>query len=167
MRTVSRAAILLLAAALAAGCARGASAPGPAPEPAAAADADEGGYAPQPGRQSTGAIASVSSQAVDDGAFTRIEELLQGRVAGVQVVRGPGGEFSIRIRGATSFYGDSEPLVVIDGMIAAAGSLGSTLGMLNPRDVKRIDVLKDAGSTAIYGARGANGVLVITTKRGS
>jgi TonB-dependent SusC/RagA subfamily outer membrane receptor len=121
--------------------------------------------APAPTELQAGAVSTLSGDELDDQRVGRIEEMIQGRVAGVQVVRRADGNYSIRIRGAQSFMGSSEPLVVIDGMAVQQHGLGSALAAINPRDVDRIEVLKDAGSTAYYGARGANGVIVITTKR--
>jgi len=80
------------------------------------------------------------------------------------VIHLPYGDVSLRIRGTRSLHGDNEPLLVIDG-VPAHGAIGAALAGLVPRDIARIDVLKDAGSTAIYGIQGANGVILITTKR--
>jgi TonB-dependent SusC/RagA subfamily outer membrane receptor len=94
----------------------------------------------------------------------RIEDLLIGRIAGVLVDRGGDGSPSIRIRGVGSFR-NSEPLVVVDGFpLPTTLPLGSVLAGMNPNDVMRIDVLKDASSAAIYGSRASNGVLLITTR---
>lgn len=93
---------------------------------------------------------------------TRVEELIAGRVAGVYVQRTADG-FSIRIRGVSTILGEPEPLVVLDGLPLTQGA--RELALISPADVARIEVLKDAGSTALYGMRGANGVLVITTRR--
>jgi TonB-dependent starch-binding outer membrane protein SusC len=92
------------------------------------------------------------------------EELFAGRFPGVQVMRVPNG-ISVRIRGATTMTGDTEPLYVIDGMTIEAGPGGALMG-INPQDIEKIEVLKDIGSTSFYGVRGANGVIVIKTKRG-
>lgn len=92
------------------------------------------------------------------------EELFVGRFAGVQVFRVPEG-IAVRIRGATSLAGSNEPLYVIDGMTVQPGRSGALVG-INPADIAKIEVLKDIGSTSMYGGRGANGVIVITTKRG-
>ena len=94
----------------------------------------------------------------------RAEELLAGRFPGVEVYRAPGG-IAIRIRGASSVYGSSEPLYVVDGMPIDPGPGGALVG-INPADIEKIEVLKDAGSTAQWGVRGANGVILIKTKRG-
>ena len=92
-----------------------------------------------------------------------IEEILAGRIAGVDVWRTPDG-IKVRIRGSTSLRGDSEPLYVIDGIPIQPGPGGALVG-INPYDIESIKVLKDPADTAIYGVRGANGVIVITTKR--
>ena len=93
---------------------------------------------------------------------SRIEELIAGRVAGVHVERTATG-VSLRIRGTNTVLGQTEPLVVLDGQPLPQGA--RELALINPADVARIEVLKDAGATAFYGMRGANGVLLITTKR--
>jgi TonB-dependent SusC/RagA subfamily outer membrane receptor len=131
---------------------------------AEAAEAEEVqiGYGTQRREHTTGAVSSVDMESASRQYATRIDELLQGRVAGVRVFRTATG-VSVRIRGTNSFYGSSEPLYVIDGtpvVISPDGTLPVAAG-----DVARIDVLKDAGSTAIYGSRGANGVILIRTKR--
>ncbi len=104
--------------------------------------------------------------------MTSVDQVLQGRAAGVQVQANsgmPGGSSSIRIRGINSLNASNEPIFVIDGVIID-GSTGSgsdnALASINPSDIVSMDVLKDASATAIYGARAANGVIMITTKRG-
>ncbi len=92
-----------------------------------------------------------------------IEKILAGRIAGVQVTRTRDG-IAVRIRGRTSLRGDSEPLYVIDGISIQPGPGGALVG-ISPYDIESIKVLKDAADTAMYGVRGANGVIVITTKR--
>lgn len=89
-----------------------------------------------------------------------------GRVPGLTVLRTPNGGYSLRIRGRSSFYGNDEPLIVIDGMPIRQGGASNALMSLDPGDVARIDVLKDAGATAAYGVQGGNGVLLIATRRG-
>ena len=141
------------------------------------------GYGTQRRRDLTGSIASVSEKEIKAVAVSSFDQSLQGRVAGVQVTNTsgrPGGGVSVRVRGANSISGGNEPLYVIDGFpiindIAANDGGGvrgefnppnSALSALNPDDIVSIDVLKDASATAIYGTRGANGVVIITTKRG-
>lgn len=123
------------------------------------------GYGMAHKRNVTTSIASVVPTREIASRFATVEEMLEGRVAGLDVLRGPGG-FSIRIRGATSLLMSNEPLVVIDGIPIHSYSASSALAGVTPQSVERIDVLKDAGSTAIYGSRGANGVILITTRRG-
>jgi TonB-dependent starch-binding outer membrane protein SusC len=102
-----------------------------------------------------------------DAQVARVEEMLRG-LPGLEVSRLANGSYQIRIRGQRSLLGSTtadEPLIVIDGVPMSAGT--AALGGLAPRDVARIEVLKDAGQTSQYGSRGANGVIVITTKRAS
>src|SRR5204863_5691048 len=109
-------------------------------------------------------IASVTSADIATLPVPRVDEAISGLVAGVQVQTTnaqPGSELRIRVRGGNSLNGSNEPLVVVDGVI------GADLNQINPNDVETVDVLKDASATAIYGARGANGVVIISTKRGS
>lgn len=111
----------------------------------------------------TGSIATVSAASFEKQPVIRVEDALKGRAAGVQVQKPngtPGGGMKIRIRGGNSITGNSDPLYVIDGII------GGDIRTLNPNDIASMDVLKDASSTAIYGSRGANGVVMITTKSG-
>jgi TonB-dependent SusC/RagA subfamily outer membrane receptor len=115
----------------------------------------------------TGAVGSVTEEDLANVRVARVEQLLQGRIPGVQVYRTASGELTIRIRGSQGLgYSNEEPLIVVDGMPTQSSGLGSVLDGLAPQDIARIDVLKDAGSTAAYGLRGANGVILITTKRG-
>lgn len=111
----------------------------------------------------TGALSQVTSESFAEQNVTRVDQALQGRASGIQVsntVGAPGGDVRIRIRGTNSVLGDNSPLFVIDGFV------GADFNMLNPDDIKSIEILKDASSTAIYGSRGANGVILITTKGG-
>jgi len=128
----------------------------------------------------TGSVVSVKAEDLKAVPVTSFDQALQGRAAGVQVTQlsgKPGAETSIRIRGTTSINAGNEPLYVIDGMLvnsdAGDMSTGVTLGprigalsAINPNDIESIEILKDASATAIYGSRGANGVVIITTKRG-
>ena len=114
----------------------------------------------------TGAVTTVVPRETD-ARVTRVEDLLRG-VPGLEVTRASDGGYRLRIRGARSIRGnptDDDPLLVIDGITISSGSLNSTLSELAPGDVEQIDVLKDAGATSAYGSRGANSVIVITTKR--
>lgn len=112
----------------------------------------------------TGSISSLSGDEIASQRVSRVEELIRDRVPGVSVIRRANGDYSFRIRGTRSLIGNNEPLVVIDGMAVSAISMSAALAGVAPIDVQRIDVLKDAGSTAAYGSRGANGVIVITTR---
>jgi TonB-linked SusC/RagA family outer membrane protein len=123
------------------------------------------GYGTQKKSDITGSVASVSSKEVSELPLTNAQQALQGRVAGVDVVSTgtkPGATASVRIRGRRSFSAGNEPLYVVDGIPLAGG-----INDLNPQDIQSMEVLKDASATAIYGSRGANGVVLITTRRGS
>ena len=128
-----------------------------------------GRAASSPPRSTTpgaGAVSTVIPTAAD-ARVTRVEEMLRG-VPGLEVTRTSDGGYRLRIRGARSIRGtstDDDPLLVIDGITVSSESLGNTLSELAPGDIARIDVLKDAAATSAYGSRGANGVIVITTKR--
>jgi len=118
------------------------------------------GQSPAPAPSSP---ATVTSDEVPPPPVISLEQLLAGRISGVRVARAPGGGISVLIRGPGSFYASNEPLYVVNGVPVQAGPSG-TLAWLNPQDIASIAVLKDAASTAIYGVRGGNGVIVITTK---
>ena len=125
------------------------------------------GYGTQSKSSTTAAITSVSPTDAE-ARVARVEDLLRARVPGLEVLPLRDGTFTLRIRGHHSLRGSvagDEPLIVIDD-IPALGSAGALLASLAPQDIARIDVLKDAGATAVYGSRGANGVIIITTKRG-
>jgi TonB-dependent SusC/RagA subfamily outer membrane receptor len=141
-------AALLLATAPA--CARRA-APSP-PEPQAAAPED------------TITAADLTSAEIEKRPQEPVASLLQSRAAGVEVAVNSDGSISLRIRGASSFYAGTEPLIVVDGTPLTPGS-GGTLRGINPHDIESIRVLKNPGDTGLYGVRGANGVIVVTTKR--
>jgi TonB-dependent SusC/RagA subfamily outer membrane receptor len=115
----------------------------------------------------TGSVSSLSGDDLANQRVGRVEELLQDRVAGLLVTRRSNGTYTVRIRGGRSILGNDEPLVVIDGRPVSAASVSLALSGLAPQSVERIDVLKDAGSTAAYGSRGANGVILITTRHTS
>jgi TonB-dependent SusC/RagA subfamily outer membrane receptor len=123
------------------------------------------GYGTQRKNDVTGSIASLSSDALKAIPSGNVTQSLQGRVAGVQMEQNstrPGAGMEIRIRGTRSLTASNDPLVVLDG-IPFAGSIGD----INPNDIKSLDILKDASATAIYGSRGANGVILITTNKGT
>ena len=122
------------------------------------------GYGTQKKSDVTGSLTSVSSEALREVPVANIQNALQGRAAGVEVQKTgstPGSSTQIRIRGERSVSGSNDPLVVLDG-IPYQGALND----INPDDIASIEVLKDASATAIYGSRGANGVILVTTKRG-
>ncbi|HEA30055.1 MAG TPA: TonB-dependent receptor [Leeuwenhoekiella sp.] len=130
------------------------------------------GYGTMKRSDVTGAVVSVSSEAIEESIPTTIDQVLQGRAAGVQIQQNsgaPGASSSIRIRGVSSITGSNEPIFVIDGVIVDSntGQAGqNAFASINPADIASIDILKDASATAIYGSRAANGVILITTKRG-
>ncbi len=128
----------------------------------------------------TGSISTVSNESLDRTINQSFQEALAGRTSGVQVLSGegsPGGAISIRVRGGTSISASNEPLYVIDGFpiidereVSGAETFANTtsnaLAGIDPKDIQSIQILKDASATAIYGSRGANGVVIITTKKG-
>ncbi|NNE75938.1 MAG: TonB-dependent receptor plug domain-containing protein, partial [Pricia sp.] len=130
------------------------------------------GYGTQKKSDVTGSIASLKSENFNKGVVANPGQLLQGKLAGVNVtsVSGePGASQNIIIRGVGSLRSGTTPLFVVDGFVidnASTGVASNPLNFINPQDIASIDVLKDASAAAIYGARAANGVVVITTKRG-
>ena len=145
------------------------------------------GYGTMKKSDLTGSVSKLSSDQFKAGNELSAQQLMQGAFAGVNIAQNsgkPGGSTTIRVRGGTSVNASNEPLYVIDGVPidAAAGKnmtnistntmdyfdqeAANPLSMLNPNDIESIDVLKDASATAIYGSRGANGVIMITTKKG-
>lgn len=123
------------------------------------------GYGEQSREQTGGAVQSVTDEDVRDVKTARVEELLAGRFPGVYVIRTPSGGWSLRIRGVSTLRGSGEPLYVVDGLPVRLDP-GHGLDWLNPADIERIDVLKNPAETSMYGVRGANGVILITTKSG-
>lgn len=146
------------------------------------------GYGTQRERNVTGAISATSSEDFNRGAMLSPQQLIQGKVAGVNISQNsgkPGGASTVLIRGGTSLTGSNEPLYVIDGVPISTSSASrqvninsggnqtyfdqepvNPLSAINPSDIESITILKDASATAIYGSRGANGVIVVTTKSG-
>ena len=141
------------------------------------------GYGSVKKKDATGAVDQISSKKFDNVAATNPAELLRGKVAGVQITSSsgePGAANSIRIRGNGSLRGGNGPLIVVDGVPLAGGDVSAgganmnlgtmtakdPLSFINQNDIESMSILKDASSTAIYGARGANGVIIITTKKG-
>lgn len=131
------------------------------------------GYGTQRRSDLTGAVASVKSAQLQERPAASLNQALAGRIPGVQVNTNsgrPGGQTNIRIRGFSSINTTNNPLYVVDGIIIPVGTQtqnSNAIDFLNPNDIESVEVLKDASATAIYGARGANGVILITTKRGS
>ena len=129
------------------------------------------GYGTQNKKDVTGSVKSIKAESFNRGIINSPEQLLQGKVAGVNVTSAsgePGGVLSITVRGPGGVRTGSTPLFVVDGLALDNSSTGggNPLNFLNSQDIESIDVLKDASATAIYGARGANGVILITTKKG-
>lgn len=140
------------------------------------------GYGQMEKKDVTGAMSSVKAEDFNQGVMTSPDQLIQGKIAGVQMTPSsgePGAGVSIRVRGGTSLTASNEPLYVIDGFpidnrSSDPGTAGvysnsapkNPLASINPADIESFDILKDASATAIYGARGANGVIIITTKKG-
>jgi TonB-dependent starch-binding outer membrane protein SusC len=140
------------------------------------------GYGETTIKDATGAVASVKAENFNGGLIASPEQLIQGKTAGVQITSvsgNPGDGVQLRIRGTTSIRSNNNPLFVVDGVPLSGGAtpaaadvgFGTTgdtnpLNFLNPTDIESISILKDASATAIYGSRGANGVVIITTKKG-
>lgn len=123
------------------------------------------GYGEVKKKDLTGAVSTVNLKDLEDIPVQRIDQMLQGRIAGAEIVSTsgePGAGTSVRIRGTRSISATNEPLYVVDGVMDAVTNMND----INPEDIESIQVLKDASSTAIYGSRGANGVIMITTKKG-
>ena len=120
------------------------------------------GYGTVKKRDLTGAVSSVKNEDIVIAPTNNVMEALQGKIAGMDITKTSGeiGEdVTILLRGSRSIYGDNSPLFIIDGV-------PGSYSQVNPSDIESVDVLKDASSTAIYGSAGANGVVIITTKRG-
>lgn len=130
------------------------------------------GYGSQRRSDLTGAVGSVREEQLKERPASSLNQALSGKIAGVQVNSNsgrPGGRTNVRIRGFSSINSSNNPLYVIDGVMLPMGNQvqsSQAIDYINPNDVVSVEVLKDASSTAIYGARGANGVILITTKRG-
>lgn len=132
------------------------------------------GYGTQKKGDLTGSISSVSSKEFNTGLISSPEQLINGKVSGVQIMSNSGSPTSgstIRIRGGASLNASNDPLIVLDGVPLEIGGIsgnsGNFLALINPSDIESMTILKDASSTAIYGSRASNGVLIITTKKGS
>lgn len=130
------------------------------------------GYGTMKRSDLTGSVVSIGSKSIQESVATTLDQVLQGRVAGLQMTQNsgvPGAGSSIQIRGVNSLNSTNEPIYVIDGVIIS-GETGSNtsnaIANINPNDIESLEVLKDASATAIYGAQGANGVIIITMKKG-
>jgi len=130
------------------------------------------GYASMKRSDLTGSVSSITSASIESSVPTTLDQVLQGRVAGMEVAQNsgiPGGGSSMQIRGVNSISSSNEPIYVVDGVIVS-GQTGdndvSAIAGINPADVESIEILKDASAAAIYGAQGANGVVIITLKKG-
>ncbi len=130
------------------------------------------GYGSVRKKDLTGSVVNVSSKDFNKGVISTPEQLIQGKVAGVQITSNngaPGSGSTIRIRGGASLNASNDPLIVVDGMPIDGGGISgqaNALALINPNDIESFSVLKDASATAIYGARASNGVIIITTKKG-
>jgi len=131
------------------------------------------GYGTQRKSDLTGSVSSVSSGDFNKGLISSPEQLINGKVSGVQIMSNSGSPTSgstIRIRGGASLNASNDPLIVLDGLPLESGGIsgnsGNFLSLINPNDIENITILKDASSTAIYGSRASNGVILITTKKG-
>ncbi len=131
------------------------------------------GYGVQKKEDMTGSITSVSEKDFNQGVISSPEQLVNGKIAGVQIISGGGSPTAgstIRVRGGASLNASNEPLIVLDGVPMEVGGKvsgnGNFLSLINPNDIESMTVLKDASSTAIYGSRASNGVIIITTKKG-
>jgi iron complex outermembrane receptor protein len=129
------------------------------------------GYGTARRRDLTGAVSTVTSKDFVKGPITSPEQLIAGKVAGVQISTNggaPGAGSRILIRGGASLNAGTDPLIVIDGVPVEGGVAGSSnpLNLINPNDIETFTVLKDPSAAAIYGSRGSNGVILITTKKG-
>lgn len=131
------------------------------------------GYGTQKKGDLTGAVANVNSKDFNQGMINSPEQLINGKIAGVQIMSNSGSPTAgstIRIRGGASLNASNDPLIVLDGVPLETGGIsgsGNFLSLINPNDIESMTVLKDASSTAIYGSRASNGVIIITTKKGS
>ncbi|WP_372776458.1 SusC/RagA family TonB-linked outer membrane protein [Mangrovibacterium sp.] len=132
------------------------------------------GYGVQRKSDLTGSITSVSSDDFNSGMISSPEQLISGKVSGVQIMQNSGsptGGSTIRIRGGASLNASNDPLIVLDGLPLESGGIsgnsGNFMSLINPNDIENITILKDAASTAIYGSRASNGVILITTKKGA
>ena len=132
------------------------------------------GYGTQRKSDLTGSVSSISKDDFNGGLISSPEQLINGKVSGVQIMSQSGSPTSgstIRIRGGASLNASNDPLIVLDGVPLETGGIsgnsGNFLSLINPNDIENMTILKDASSTAIYGSRASNGVILITTKKGN
>jgi TonB-dependent starch-binding outer membrane protein SusC len=130
------------------------------------------GYGTRQKKDLTGAVTSITAKDFNKGSITTPEQLIAGKVAGVQITSNggaPGSGSTIRIRGGASLNASNDPLIVIDGVPVDNGGISGSanaLALINPNDIESFNILKDASATAIYGSRASNGVIIIVTKKG-
>lgn len=131
------------------------------------------GYGAKKKSDLTGSVTAISAKDFNEGSITSPEQLIQGKASGIQITNNsgaPGAGSTIRIRGGASLNASNDPLIVIDGVpVDATGISGASnpLALINPNDIESFNILKDASATAIYGSRASNGVIIITTKKGT
>ena len=132
------------------------------------------GYGTQRKSDLTGVVTNVSSEDFNTGLVSSPEQLINGKISGVQIMTNSGSPTSgstIRVRGGASLNASNDPLIVLDGVPLEQGGIsgndGNFLSLINPNDIESMTILKDASSTAIYGSRASNGVIIITTKKGN
>ena len=132
------------------------------------------GYGTQRKSDLTGSVTNVSSKDFNMGLVSSPEQLINGKISGVQIMSNSGSPTAgstIRVRGGASLNASNDPLIVLDGVPLEQGGIsgndGNFLSLINPNDIESMTILKDASSTAIYGSRASNGVILITTKKGS
>lgn len=131
------------------------------------------GYGSKKKSDLTGSVTAISAKDFNEGSITSPEQLIQGKASGIQITNNsgaPGAGSTIRIRGGASLNASNDPLIVIDGVpVDATGISGAAnpLALINPNDIESFNILKDASATAIYGSRASNGVIIITTKKGT
>lgn len=131
------------------------------------------GYGTTTIKDATGSVASITAEDFNQGAIVSSDQLLTGKVAGVVITNSggaPDAAPNIRIRGGASLSAENSPLIVIDGIpldVVTPAGVGNPLSLINPNDIASFSVLKDASATAIYGSRASNGVIIITTKKGT
>lgn len=130
------------------------------------------GYGTQRKSDLTGSVTNVSSEDFNTGLVSSPEQLINGKISGVQIMSNSGSPTAgstIRVRGGASLNASNDPLIVLDGVPLEQGGIsgnsGNFLSLINPNDIESMTILKDASSTAIYGSRASNGVIIITTKK--